>query len=99
MGTGALTTDIEYKEERIREIVTEILAKYPPELQKKWPERNKFFFWLFFQFYDGFFGFPTQIRRFIILKIQWFHFQKNDDKKWEYCSCICNKKITGSEKG
>lgn len=31
MGTGALSMDLEHKEERIREMVTEILAEYPPE--------------------------------------------------------------------
>lgn len=34
MGTGALTLDIKYKEGRIREIVSEILAEYPPESEE-----------------------------------------------------------------
>ncbi|HET8884860.1 MAG TPA: DUF4136 domain-containing protein [Salinimicrobium sp.] len=34
MGTAALTQDVERKQERINEIVQEILKKYPPENQK-----------------------------------------------------------------
>lgn len=34
MGVGALTLDMKYKEGRIHEIVSEILAKYPPGSQK-----------------------------------------------------------------
>jgi len=35
MGTGALSTDMEHKIERINEIVKEVLEQYPPEKEKK----------------------------------------------------------------
>lgn len=35
LGTGVLSLDMERKEERIKEIVSEILKKYPPEADKK----------------------------------------------------------------
>lgn len=35
MGTGALSLDIEYKEGQVREIVTQILAEYPPGSEEK----------------------------------------------------------------
>ncbi|HET8809614.1 MAG TPA: DUF4136 domain-containing protein [Flavobacteriaceae bacterium] len=35
MGTGALSLDIEYKEGQIREIVSQIMAEYPPGMEEK----------------------------------------------------------------
>ncbi|QTY27538.1 DUF4136 domain-containing protein [Flavobacterium sp. CS20] len=35
LGTGALSQDMERKEEKIKEIVKEILKKYPPQLEDK----------------------------------------------------------------